>query len=433
LNEFVLVIVPIIALVLAAAGTWYARRAAAPVVREERRQRRHDRFREVRAWMRKSGNQRKIVEAAYRTHEDLLAAGPMHVFITDPAWVLAEPLELDRLTVELVGEDARPPVPEACYEPLRQYWPLGADGKPVARYHEAVTQFDTPPGLWFNWPSYRLLGVERRADGGFALRVGTTTYWDGFDSWAALQFEAAHQLREREAGHRPGGAEGARLTGPYRQSLGTPFSLTNRDCAIGLSVLTVYRTRKGAFFYLQRRAAAQVAVAGGLAGLLPAGEFQPSSAAYAAVRSDADIWRCIMREFAEEVVGRPDLEQRGPSVDYERESPFRELQRARRDGSVRPYILNIGFDPVTWKAGIRLVWIFDEDAHRKIFRGMQPDNSEGSVEAASLHRVGKAPLEGMPFNEETVRGYLQDPTITEAARLCIGLTWEHREKLGLLS
>ena len=44
---------------------------------------------------------------------------------------------------------------------------------------------------------------------------------------------------------------------------------------------------------------------------------------------------------------------------------------------------------------------------------------------------GKEPLKGMPLNEETVRGYLKDPTITEAARLCIGLTWEHRAKLGL--
>jgi hypothetical protein len=428
LNEFVLVVVPIIAVVLAAAGTWYARRAAAPVVREERRQRRRESFREVRAWMRKSGSERKVIAAAQRTHADLLAPAPMHLFISDPAWVLPEPLALDRLTVELVEEDAVPAVPEACYEPLRRYWPLGSDDKPVARYHEAVNQFD-PPKLWFNWPSYRLLGVERPADGGFRLRVGTTTYWDGFDSWSALHFEAAHQLRELNAG--PGKADGVSLTGPYRQSLGTPFSLTNRNCAIGLSVLTVYRTRKGAFFYLQRRATGQVATMGGMAGLIPAGEFQPSSAAYAAIRSDADIWRCVMREFAEEFLGRADLHERGALVDYERESPFRELEQARRGGSVRPYILSIGFDPVTWKAGIRLVWIFDEDAHRKLFREMQPESSEGSVEAASLHRVGKAPLEGMPLNEETVRGYLKDPTITEAARLCIGLTWEHREELGL--
>jgi hypothetical protein len=407
LNEFVLVVVPIAAVLLAAAGTWYARRAAAPVVREERRQRRLDSFREVRAWMRKSGSELKVIEAAHRTHQDLLASAPMHLFIAEPAWVLPEPLELDRLTVELADNDDVPPVAEACYEPLRRYWPLGSDGKPVARYHEAVNEFD-PPKLWFDWPSYRLLGVERRTDGGFTLRVGTTTYWAGFDSWSGLQFEAAHQLRELAAGHPQESTQGTRLTGPYRRSLGTPFSLTNRDCAIGLSVLTVYRTRKDAYFYLQRRGAG-----GG------------------ADRLDADIWRCIMREFAEEVLGRADLHERGALVDYEHESPFRELQQARDSGSVRPYILDIGFDPVTWKAGIRLVWIFDEDAHRKIFRGMHPESSEGSVEASSLHRVGKEPLKGMPLNEETVRGYLKDPTITEAARLCIGLTWEHREKLGL--
>jgi hypothetical protein len=423
LNVLVIYVIPIAGVVLAVAGTWYARTSVGPAVRQERRERRRESFRAVRRWMRALGSERQIVQAAHRAHADLLAPAPMNLFIAEPAWVLSEPLDLDRLTVELADEDDVPRVPEECYEPLRRYWPLGPDDKPVARYHEAVTQFDTPPGIWFNAPSYRLLGVERRADGGFALRVGTTTYWDGYDSWAALQFEAAHQLRE---------TAGASLAGPYRRSLGTPFSLTNRNCAIGISVLTVCRTRKGPFFYLQRRGAAQVATMGGMAGLIPAGEFQPSSAAYAAVRSDADVWRCIMREFAEEFLGRKDLtEQRAALADYERESPFRELQRARLNGWVRPSILDIGFDPVSWKAGIRLVCIFDEDAYLDIFRGMQPDSHEGPLELSSLHRVGDDPLEGMPFDEETVGRYLKDPTITEAARLCIGLTWKHREKLGL--
>ena len=37
----------------------------------------------------------------------------------------------------------------------------------------------------------------------------------------------------------------------------------------------------------------------------------------------------------------------------------------------------------------------------------------------------------MPFDEEAVRTYLKAPAITAAARLCIGLTWEHRGKLGI--
>lgn len=428
MNVLIVTVIPIVTVVLAVIGIWFA----LPAVKEERRQRRRERFRAVRTWMRELGSERKIVAAAHRAHADLLAPAPMNLFITQPAWVLSEPLELDRLTVELVEEDDVPRVPQERYEPQRKYWPLGSDDKPVRRYHEAITQFDTPPGIWFNAPSYRLLGVERRADGGLALRVGTTTYWDAYDSWAALQFEAAHQLREAEAARQPRETGSASPVGPYRRSLGTPFDLTNRNCAIGISVLTVCRTRKGPLFYLQRRAPGQVAVMGGMAGLIPAGEFQPSSAAYAAVHSDADIWRCIMREFSEEFFARKDLvEQRAALVDYERESPFRELQQARLRGWVRPYVLDVGFDPVSWKAGIRLVCVFDEDAYLDIFRGMQPRSDEGELELLSLHRIGNEPLEGMPLDAATVRRYLKDPTITEAARLCIGLTWEHREKLGL--
>lgn len=409
----------VLGVVLTAIGIWYAR---SQVIPGRRRQRRLEGFREVRAWMGELGSERKIVAAAHREHADLLAAAPMHLFIADPAWVLPEPIDLDRLSVEVVDETDSPPVNEERYAPLRRYWPLGSDDRPVGRYHEAVTQSGSAPRIWFNAPSYRLLGAGRRADGGFALRVGGTTYWDGYDSWAALQFEAAHQLRK---------AGSTSPDGPYRRSLGTPFELTNRECAIGISVLTVCLTRKGPRFYLQRRAAGRVATMGGMAGLIPAGEFQPSSAAHAALRSDADIWRCVMREFAEEFFGREDLNARAAMVDYERESPFRELDRARMHGWVRPYLLDFGFDPVSWKAGLRLVCIFDEDAYLDIFRGMLPEGEEGQLELTSLHRIDDEPLEGMPLDEATVARYLKDPTITEAARFCIGMTWRHRESLGL--
>ena len=423
MNVVLIYVIPVAGVVLAVAGTWYARWSGGPAVREERRQQSREGFRAVRRWMSEPANQRQVAAAAHGTYAELLAPAPMNLFIADPAWVLPEPLELDRLAVTLVDEHHEPRVAETSYAPLRRYWPLGADNKPAGRYHEAVSEFDTPPDTWFNAPSYRLLGVERSADGGFELRVGTTTYWDGYDSWAALQFEAAHQLRE---------SGGTSLAGPYRQALGSPFDLANRVCAIGISVLTVCRTARGPFFYLQHRAAAGVATMPGLAGLVPAGEFQPTSAAYAALRSDADVWRCVMREFAEEILGRPDLnEQRGALVDYERESPFRELGLARRAGRVRPYILDIGFDPVSWKAGIRLVCVFEEDAYQEIFRGMLPGSDEGHLELSSLVRDGDEPLPGMPFDEETVRTYLKAPAITAAARLCIGLTWEHREKLGI--
>jgi hypothetical protein len=286
----------ILGIVLAAIGIWYAR---SQVIPGRRRQRRLDSFREVRAWMGELGSERKIVAAAHREHADLLAATPMNLFIADPAWVLPGPIDLDRLTVEVADEEDAPRVKEECYAPLRRYWPLGSDDRPVGRYHEAVTQSGTAPRIWFNAPSYRLLDAGRRADGGFALRVSTTTYWDGYDSWAA------------------------------------------------------------------------------------------------------------------------------------RESPFRELERARLHGWVRPYLLDFGFDPVSWKAGVRLVCIFDEDAYLDIFRGMRPEGEEGQLELTSLHRIGDEPLEGMPFDEETVARYLKDPTITEAARFCIGMTWRHRESLGL--
>ena len=37
----------------------------------------------------------------------------------------------------------------------------------------------------------------------------------------------------------------------------------------------------------------------------------------------------------------------------------------------------------------------------------------------------------MTFGEETVARYVKGPTLTGAARFCVGMTWRHRKSLGL--
>ena len=85
LNVLVIYVIPIAGVVLAVAGTWYARTSVGPAVRQERRERRRESFRAVRRWMRALGSERQIVQAAHRAHADLLAPAPMNLFIAEPA------------------------------------------------------------------------------------------------------------------------------------------------------------------------------------------------------------------------------------------------------------------------------------------------------------------------------------------------------------
>ena len=219
---------PLIGVALAIVSVWYASRTLAPIVKDGRMKRLVRRFREVRSWLRDTRATQELVKSAHRVHSDLLAAAPMNLYITHPSWVLAVPVDLDLVKVEVMDEADVPRVPEECHAPHRRYWPADSDGKLVARYHEAIEEFDTTPGIWFNQVSYRLLDVSRRSNGGFTLRVGTTTYFEGFDSWGGLQFEAAYRLRAFNDGRRRQKTPGS-ITGPYRRSLGSPFTLNNRD------------------------------------------------------------------------------------------------------------------------------------------------------------------------------------------------------------
>jgi hypothetical protein len=57
---------------------------------------------------------------------------------------------------------------------------------------------------------------------------------------------------------------------------------------------------------------------------------------------------------------------------------------------------------------------------------MTSENREGVLEIPTLHRTAAAPLTGWDFTEDTVQGYLQDPSLSSRAKIVLELTWRHR-------
>lgn len=95
-------------------------------------------------------------------------------------------------------------------------------------------------------------------------------------------------------------------------------------------------------------------------------------------------------------------------------------------GWVRPYLLGIGLDAASWKAQILTVCVFDAPAFDGIFGNMASENREGVLEIPTLHRTAPAPLTGWDFDEHTVQGYLQDPSLSSSAKVVLDLAWRHR-------
>lgn len=204
-----------------------------------------------------------------------------------------------------------------------------------ASYSAAIGGVDRP-ALFENRPCYRLLDV--RDDG---LTFGPGAYFDKLDSAEAL----AHEFC----------AGGSAL----RDRIGDPFDLRARTVIPDVQTLLVSRDGR---FLVQWRDPAKVATNGGVHGLVPTGEFQPSGAD---LLGDLDLRRCVAREYAEEIHGVPELRD-PPESFYER---FRDLPL---------FVLGIGLDALTLAASILTVAVVEslDDA--------VDDNAEGRIVRSGL-------------------------------------------------
>jgi hypothetical protein len=143
------------------------------------------------------------------------------------------------------------------------------------------------------------------------------------------------------------GNPGAASTLPLRTRIGNPADPRRRPVMTAVTTLTL-RADRGtgeASMILLWRDPSQVASGGGLYQVAPAGMFQPSHNAPWNIANDFSIWRAIVRELAEELLGRgEDYGSAGASINYDAWPLYAALSRARRAGQARVFWLGMGVD-----------------------------------------------------------------------------------------
>jgi hypothetical protein len=325
--------------------------------------------------------------------------------LTSPAWVPPAPVPLQDISLEL--RDAGPAEAEVTTPVL----PRRADGTPYRRYSEAMAELAAPL-VFENRATYRLTEADLRARPPRLVFAGGR-YFDGIDTGEAAAHEyAAARLGRPAPGPGPAGV---------RARVADPCDLRRRPANLAISTLTLRLDRRAgrASFLLHWRDPAKVGHAGGLFQVIPVGVFQPSGEAPWNREHDFSLWRCMVREFAEELGGRSEDygTGRGP-VDYDSWPFARQLTDALDRGQVRVWCLGLGTDPLTWATDLLTVAVIDSDVFDALFTGHPRRNAEGEVLAArefAAHVI-----------DRTVTG---EPVQAAGAAL-LRLAWHHRETLG---
>ena len=348
-------------------------------------------------------------EAAEEHPADRRMAGTPLLIRT--GWQPAEPIPLQDIKLELTpaaAADGLPGVlgsgPAPGIPPDLAPLPGRPDGTRYPRYSDALRAL-AAPAVFENRPTYRLTEAEL-TPGASRLAFTRGHYFDGVDTGEA----AAHEFAAARLGGRPA---------ILRVLVADPCDLRRRPANLAISTLTLRRDGDRASFLLHWRDPAKVGHAGGMYQVVPVGIFQPSGPEPWHERQDFSLWRCLLREFDEELRGGSEEYGSGP-VDYE-SWPFARRMTAALEASpeaqVRVWCLGLGVDPLTYATDLLTVAVIDSRLFDELFSLAPRPNDEGHVLAAR------------EFAAHVIDRVVHREPVQAAGAALLRLAWHHRDTL----
>jgi hypothetical protein len=364
-----------------------------------------------------------------------VAGTPM---LARPEWIPAAPVPLDQVTLSWrPGGNAAPepdgPLLDGTGPESAAVRPWLDDGRRFGSYAAALGAL-TRPVLFENRACYRLLGVCAAPDA-TSLAFGPGRYFEMINTGeaAAHEYAAAALAAASPAGDPPADDTRAGPTPypaagelPLRSLIGDPTDLRRRPVMAAVATL-VLRAGGDMQMILHWRDPARVATGGGLYQVAPVGMFQPSHDAAWNRANDFSLWRAIVRELAEELLGvGEDYHSDTAPIDYQRWPLYAALADARHAGSLRVHWLGLGLDPLTLVVDMLTVAVFDAPVFDAVFADLVSSNAEGHIvtgEDATGTTIG------IPFRAATVERFTTAEPMQAAGAALLRLAWRHRDAL----
>jgi hypothetical protein len=362
------------------------------------------------------------VDAAGDYPDKLRMAGTP--LLAAPEWQPAGPIPLHDIDLEFThprGTHTRGTPPRtpgsALSAPAGMELPERADGSRYRSYSEVLRDL-AAPAVFENRPTYRLTEADLTKP---RLAFTRGRYFDGVDTgeaaaheYAATRLAGRDEHRRDEPGLNEPGLNEQSPAGP-RARIADPCDLSRRPANLAISTLTLRfdAASERAWFLLHWRDPAKVGHAGGMYQVIPVGVFQPSGDASWHEREDFSLWRCMLREFDEELRGSPER-----AMDYDTWPFARHMAAALDRGQIRIWCLGLGVDPLTYATDLLTVAVIDSRVFDELFSLDPRGNDEGSV------------LGAREFAAHVIDRVVTTEPLQAAAAAVLRLAWRHREVLA---
>jgi hypothetical protein len=409
------VTVAMFSILLAAIGIYYARRQFVDSTRVADSQ---EEFKAERAALNESRNSLGLRAAIAHQSSDptLRIVGPAGHLSRD-GLIFESPIPLSQLKLHWREEEGGNSAD--VIEAGRGVLPLISMRRRFLTYSDAMAKI-CRPRIFENRLCYRLVNLDTTGQI-LELTFARTKYFEMINNAEPL----AHEFHLACAREPNPSWRRMPLRSRFRSDI---FSLNERVIAPSIATLTLIRRPRGTWSFLMHwRDPAEVSIAGNMTQVVPAGMFQPASAGVLAVRRDFDLWRNIMREMAEELLGMPEASGKtGDSLDYQHTEPYASLEEARVRGQLSIWCFGLGMDPLTLTVELLTAAVIDEVVFNKVFTNLVSRNEEGIV----IRRDGSAKnTVGIDFTENSIHEYSSSHNLMPAGGACLELAWRHRETL----
>ena len=278
------------------------------------------------------------------------------------------------------------------------------------RYSSPLNEFVEGINL-FDAPTYRLMGTEKTEENDYVLKFGLDTYFNYVNTCELLAYEFCKEIMRRVKDVRELSADFIKNKAKLRlrSQARDPFDFTNRSAAAGINtMLIVMDNKKPSTFYLHHRSD-RVAECMNTISVVPAGTFQPRAERDSFHSQDFNLYTNLMREFAEELLGKEELNSTSKMfTDIFEIDLLKKINFFIKQGIVRAYYLGMGLDCLTTKPEIFTALIFERETIDTFLWQKFVDCDEGETFEVE-------------FSPQQLRSGIEDDEIVPAGAACLWL------------